>query len=95
MARTRVFGLNGPQHYFRKTTLLASGWKSNSQTVSVPGILANEDSQLVISMPATSSMTEYIDSTVLCTGQGSGTLTFTCEDVPTHDLTIYLLVEVL
>ena len=64
-------------------TLTAAGWTSKTQTVSVAGVTA---SNLVFASPQADSWTGARDNGVRCTGQGAGTLTFTCEDVPTTAL---------
>ena len=69
-------------------TLSASGWNSSTvtQTVTVPGILADETKQLIQVMPAPTSMTTVSDSGAYCSAQGDNSLTFTCTAVPTEDI---------
>lgn len=71
------------QHTETTATLAAAGWTSKTQTVSVAGVTA---SNLIFASPQADSWTGARDSGVRCTGQGAGTLTFTCEDVPTTAL---------
>lgn len=73
-------------------TLLASAWSGNSQTVSVSGILADETKQLIQPMPALASQAAYLAAGVLCTGQAADSLTFTCQTVPTGNLTVYVVI---
>ena len=70
--------------------LPASGWSGNAQTVSVPGVLADETAQVIQPAPALASQTAYMAAGVLCSGQGAGTLTFTCQTAPAADLTVYV-----
>lgn len=74
-------------------TLPASGWSNNAQTVTVTGVLADETAQLIQPMPAMASQTTYYDAGILCTGQATNQLTFTCKTVPTADLTVYVAIQ--
>lgn len=71
-------------------TLTAAGWNSESktQTVSAPGMTA--DAAIIITAAPESYMA-YNEAGVRCTGQGTNTLTFTCEDIPTEDVTANVL----
>lgn len=73
-------------------TLLASAWSSNSQTITVPGVLADETKQLIQPVPAIASQAAYLAAGVLCTGQAADSLTFTCQTVPTGNLTVYVAI---
>ena len=70
-------------------TLTSAWWSSKSQTVSVTGVTA---SNTVIVSPAPSSIEDYADWGVYCSAQGSGTLTFTCSDTPSSDITVNVLI---
>lgn len=73
------------------TITLASGsWSSNTQTVTVNGILADETKQLIQVNPASASRTAYISAGVICSSQAANSLTFTCTTTPTSDLTVYV-----
>lgn len=74
----------------RTVTLSASGWSSNSQTVTVSGILADETKQLIQPCPAMASQSAYYSAGIMCTGQAADSLTFTCQTVPTENLTVYV-----
>ena len=74
-------------------TLPASGWSSNTQTVTVSGVLANETAQLIQPMPAVASQNAYISAGVICSGQAANQLTFTCTTVPTEDLSVYVVIQ--
>lgn len=75
--------------------LSASGWDVNTktQTVTIEGILANEDTQLIVPTPKSTSATDYVTAGVYASGQGVDSLTFTCETIPTVDLQVYIVVE--
>jgi hypothetical protein len=73
-------------------TLLASAWHGNSQTITVPGVLADETKQLIQPVPAIASQAAYLASGILCTGQAANSLTFTCQTVPEADLTVYIVI---
>lgn len=74
-------------------TLPASGWSSNTQTVTVSGVLADESAQLIQPMPAIASQSAYISAGVICSGQAANSLTFTCQTVPTENLTVYVVIQ--
>ena len=73
-------------------TLAAASWVNKTQTVTVQGILADESAQLIQPVPASASMAAYYDAGVLATGQAANSLTFSCEEVPTADLTVYIVI---
>lgn len=73
----------------KTATLTSSGWASNKQTVSVSGVTASN--HLVIA-PAAASYVAYAESVVRCTAQASGSLTFQCEEAPTANLTVNILI---
>ena len=72
-------------------TLRASGWNANAktQTVSVAGVTATAN---CIITAAPDSYMAYAKAGVRCTAQGSGTLTFACETVPTADVAANVLI---
>ena len=76
-------------------TLLASSWDSTAltQTVTANGVLSDETSQIITPTPALASQSAYYDAGILCTGQAENSLTFTCETVPTVDLTVYVVIQ--
>lgn len=77
----------------RTVTLSASGWASNSQTVTVSGILADETKQLIQPCPAMASQSSYYAAGIKCTGQAANQLTFGCDTVPTENLTVYVVIQ--
>ncbi len=72
------------------TVLLpAAGWADNAQTVTANGVTA--DNTVVIS-PAPANYTAYAEGAVRCTAQGINSLTFTCDGVPSDDITVNVTV---
>lgn len=78
-----------PEHVTATVTLPVSGWSGNTQTVSVAAVTA---SNTVLSSPAAASWESARDNGVRCTGQGAGTLTFTCDSVPSGSLSYNLVI---
>ena len=76
-------------------TLMASAWngENKTQTVTVSGVSADENAQLITPTPAIASQTAYYESSILCTGQAVDSLTFTCKTVPAEDLTVYVVIQ--
>ena len=72
-------------------TLPASGWSSNTQTVTVNGVLADESAQLIQPMPAIAFQNAYITAGVICSGQAANQLSFTCSTTPTEDISLYVV----
>lgn len=74
-------------------TLTTSGWSSNTQTVTVSGVSASETAQLITPMPKITSQSAYYEAGIMCTNQGTNSLTFTCQTVPTSNLTVYVVIQ--
>ena len=74
-------------------TLTTSGWSSNTQTVTVSGVSATETAQLITPVPAIASQSAYYEAGIMCTGQAANSLTFTCQTVPTSNLTVYVVIQ--
>ena len=70
-------------------TLATSSWSNKTQTVTASGVTANNN---IIISPAPASMNNYSDALIKCTGQGSNSLTFTCETVPSSAITVNILI---
>lgn len=70
---------------YASVILPASGWKNNSQTINVSNVT---DRSLVVIAPAPAYRKTYQEADVYCSAQGAGTLTFTCEDVPSVNLNV-------
>lgn len=74
-------------------TLTTSGWSSNTQTVAVSGVSASETAQLITPTPAIASQSAYYEAGIMCTGQAANSLTFTCQTIPTSNLTVYIVIQ--
>lgn len=74
-------------------TLTTSGWSSNTQTVTVSGVVASETAQLITPTPAIASQSAYYEAGIMCTGQAANSLTFTCQTIPTSNLTVYVVIQ--
>ena len=82
-----------PPAVYETIMLLSSGWSDdNTQTVSAQIILGDETKQLIQPVAATSSKDEYEECGVQCIEQAAGALTFHCLDIPTSDLTVYVVI---
>lgn len=73
----------------RIVTLASTGWAGNTQTVSVADVTENV-TLIVCSNPANS--TEYMEHVIRCTDQHDGSLTFTCDEVPSIDILVNVLI---
>ena len=93
----KVLKTNGTTASWESTTtspatmpvLLAANWSNKEQTVSVTGVTADN---VVYVSPAPMSTEEYGQCGVYAYAQAAGTLTFKCEDVPTNDLTVNIII---
>ena len=65
--------------------LAVADWSSNTQTVSVTGMTADG---VVFVNPTPANQSAYTSAGILCTAQAAGTLTFTCDTVPSADITV-------
>lgn len=87
-------------------TLTADGWTNtmapvepggetlgHQQTVTVSGVVASETAQLITPTPAIASQSAYYEAGIMCTNQGTNSLTFTCQTVPTSNLTVYVVIQ--
>lgn len=74
-------------------TLTTSGWSSNTQTVTVSGVVASETAQLITPTPAIASQSAYYEAGIMCTNQGTNSLTFTCQTVPTSNMIVYVVIQ--
>lgn len=85
--------VSAPTPVYRTVTLTTSAWSSNTQTVTVQGVSATETDQLIQPVPAIASQSAYYAAGILCTGQAANSLTFTCTETPTSDLTVYVVIQ--
>ena len=72
-------------------TLPLSAWSNNTQTVTGPGVLADESKQLIQPMPTIADQDVYSAAGISCTGQAANKLTFKAQTVPTEDVQVYVV----
>lgn len=70
-------------------TLAVADWSSNTQTITVSGVTS---SNVVLVGPAPSSAQDYADAGIICTAQGTDSLTFTCTTVPSNAITLSVVI---
>lgn len=82
-----INGIHIPQ---AQVTLLSTNWNNKNQTVLLASVTTNSS---IIVAPAPSSIFAYGDNKIYCSGQGNGTLTFSCggENAPTENITVNIL----
>lgn len=66
-------------------TLTAADWSSKTQTVNVTGMTATG---VVLVSPDPADQADYVSAGIICTAQAAGTLTFTCDTVPSGDVDV-------
>lgn len=69
--------------------LVVANWSDNSQTVSVTGVTATN---VVFVAPAPTSAEDYASAGIICTAQGTDSLTFTCTTVPSNAITVNVII---
>lgn len=70
-------------------SLVSTDWSSHSQTKTVSGVTA--DNTVIVS-PAPASAADYAAAGILCTAQGANSLTFTCTEDPTNNISVNVLI---
>lgn len=85
-ARTNIGAVN---KLTAAITLSADNWSSETQAVNVSGVTS--DNTIIVS-PAPESFLAYGEAGVRCTAQGANSLTFTCAEVPSEDLTVNVVI---
>lgn len=80
---------SNPQMLTTSVSLPVANWSNNSQTVSISSITS---SSIIFTSPAPASYDEYVINHVRCTGQGDGTLTFSCDFIPDAAITINMMI---
>ena len=68
-------------------------WQNLSQTITINGISANEEDQIIYVIPQTASKNYWDEYGVEVTEQGLNSLTFTAKSVPTEDIYVYVIVQ--
>lgn len=87
-------GLNSNPIIKKTVAILLNKWDSDLYaTINVPGVLENESAQLISPIPESVSREAYYLAGVQCIAQGADTLTFKCEEKPTVDLYLYVLIQ--
>lgn len=69
--------------------LTVAGWSDNTQTVTVTGVT---ETNTVFVSPAPASASDYASAGIICTAQGTDSLTFTCTTVPTNAITVNVVI---
>lgn len=69
--------------------LTVAGWSNNTQTVTVTGVSATNT---VFVSPAPASASDYASAGIICTAQGTDSLTFSCTTVPTNAITVNVVI---
>jgi len=73
-------------------SLTSTGWANNLQTITVTGVSSDESAQLIQPVPNSSSRSEYESCGVKAVSQAVNSLTFSCDTVPSNNLTVYVVV---
>ena len=75
-------------------TLTVAGWDSTAKTQTLSG-LTIDTSRLNTPIPLTTSLKEYASCGIYLSSETSTSLTFTCDTIPTNDITFKLKSEVI
>lgn len=70
-------------------TLVAADWSTNTQTITVLGVTS---SNVVFVSPAPASVSDYTNAGIICTAQGTDSLSFSCVTTPTNDITLNVVI---
>lgn len=70
-------------------TIAVSDWANNEATKTVTGVTA--DNTVIVS-PDPVSADVYAEAGILCTAQAANSLTFTCDTVPSSDVTVNIVI---
>ena len=70
-------------------TIAVSDWSSKACTKSVTGVTASNN---IVVAPSPTSFLAYGEAQIRATAQGSGTVTFACETVPTEAVMVNVLI---
>lgn len=77
------------KHTKAQITLVAGNWSNKAQTVNVSGVTA-DNTVLVSATPE--YIAEYATYGIICTAQGEGTLTFTCDFTPSDNILVNVVI---
>lgn len=77
-----------------RATLSSDGWGAApyQQTVDVSGVMAGSNKQAIVSVSDPESLEVYLDCNVRLIDNGEGTLTYACDDAPTSDVKVNILI---
>ena len=77
-----------------QATLSSGGWGTSpyQQTVDVAGVMADSNKQAIISVSDPGSLETYLDCNIRLIDNGEGTLTYACDDAPTTDVKVNILI---
>ena len=73
----------------KTTATLSTTWSSNQQTVTVSGVTS---SNYIVVSPAPASYDAYCEAGIYCSAQGTNSLTFKCDTVPSAALTVNIMI---
>lgn len=86
--------VNAVKPFLRTATLTTSGWSSNSQAVTVSGVVADSSAQLIYVSPADkASATAWGEAGVFCSAQGANSLTFVCDSAPSANINVNISIQ--
>ena len=86
--------VNAVKPLLRTATLTTSGWSSNTQTVTVSGVVADTNAQLIYVSPANKdSATAWGEAGVFCSAQGANSLTFVCDSTPSASINVNISIQ--
>lgn len=77
------------QSYYKATQIELITWNNNTTTISVPDV--TENSIIQVTTPPEYFET-WAENRIFCSAQDNGTLTFTCEEVPTGIIKVNVLI---
>lgn len=86
--------VNAAKPVLRTATLTTSGWSSNTQTVTVSGVVADTSAQVIYVSPANKdSATAWGEAGVFCSAQGANSLTFVCDSTPSASINVNISIQ--
>lgn len=78
----------------RTATLSASGWSGNSQTVTVNGVVSDTSAQYIsISPDSKTDADNFVAAGCWKSGQGTNSITFTCETTPMASIDLNISIQ--
>ena len=78
---------------YARVSLSASGWsEEKKQTISVPGLKEDALKQLVIPTQPSTDIEKYHSAGIRISARGDNTVTFSCETIPTENVTVDLVI---